>query len=155
MAGCSGRRPTEPAAVNRDAMAVGSFNCKTPYFFTRDCSMYTGASKTIKIDDTAVEIAGSGDGKVVLVMDAKLAGAIPSSAVSLSLLKPPASETYKDTSLARILRRLSRGGIAASRIRPVTRDGQVYGFVLEMNGDGYAELNSGGWGFIWMPGSTR
>jgi hypothetical protein len=137
---CSSGRPVDPASVNANSIAMGTINCHTPYELSRDCSKYRGATRTVSIEGSVVEMAGSGNGTVALIMDGMLPPVIPPAAFNLSLLESPASETYKETSIAKILRRLSKGGISLTRIRPITRKGRAYGFVIEMRGDGYALL---------------
>lgn len=54
--------------IPTDYMSTSKVDCNNPVKLTQSCSNLTGASKRIRIDGKRVSIAGSDDGKKVLVM---------------------------------------------------------------------------------------
>lgn len=50
------------------AVSAVSMSCTSPYSLTQDCSAWSGAALRVKLKERVVKVAGSADGKIVLVM---------------------------------------------------------------------------------------
>jgi hypothetical protein len=48
---------------------ISTFTCKSPYLLEQDCSMWNGAKRLIEINGYRLRIAGTNDGKAVLIMN--------------------------------------------------------------------------------------
>jgi hypothetical protein len=103
-------------------------SCNNPYKLTRDCNAFTGAGRKITVNGRKLKIAGSTDGKVVLVRDAAL---IPGNSVSST--GSPQYDAVRDT--------LRAAGVKILRQRDLMNPGnKAGGFYLEMDRDGYSVL---------------
>jgi len=102
-------------------------SCNNPYKLTRDCNAFTGAGRKITVNGRKLKIAGSADGKVVLVRDASL---IPTNSVSST--GSPQYDAVRDT--------LRAAGVKILRQRDLMNPGKAGGFYLEMDRDGYSVL---------------
>ena len=49
-----------------------SMSCSDPYIFTQDCSIWTGASLRVQLNDKLVKVASTTDGRIVIVMTDRL-----------------------------------------------------------------------------------
>jgi len=58
------------APVN--AVNAISMSCSDPYALTQDCSIWTGATLRVNLNDKDVKIAGTADGRIILVMTDRL-----------------------------------------------------------------------------------
>ena len=110
-----------------------------PYPFEQDCGM-SGAQRVINIDGTDVRVAGSADGRTVLVMDAHpIFNAFMQPPLMLN--NPVHSEAVNDGCLA-VQKVMDKNEIEVLLTRPVKSLGNIDGYVLELDGDGYSLLKS-------------
>ena len=71
-AGCARLASTHTvyASDKEEILSTFRVTCNNPYQLTQDCSNAMGARRTIRIADRKIKIAGSEDGKTILIMDA-------------------------------------------------------------------------------------
>jgi hypothetical protein len=120
-------------AKDEESIAMLLLTCGSPYKLTRDCSEWGGATRELVLEGIKVNIGGTADGKVILLM-------------------PPLSQyggATRWTNLAyRAAKvRLDDAGLAVLKIRPVTASGNIRAYLVELDGDGYSVLAA--------PASTR
>lgn len=127
--GCSTPR------IVRDARGVNPVNsvtmsCSKPYKFVHDCSNFSGAKKRILLDGLPLSIAGSEDGKTVLLM---------STGQTWTLIqhKHSVRNNYGYETAKRIL---MENGIVVTHVTPLVGFRHLHGYVLECDGDAYAVL---------------
>jgi len=71
--GCETVRGASGEKLKRgDYISTLSVSCDNPYRLTEDCSKMMGAKRKIKMGDHKAKIAGTADGKIILVMDNSL-----------------------------------------------------------------------------------
>jgi hypothetical protein len=127
--GCSSPR------VARDARGIKplgtlTMSCSKPYKLVRDCSNFSGAKKRILLEGLPLNIAGSENGRTVLLMST---GQI----WTLARHKHDVRNTYGYETAKRLL---TDTGITVTRVTPVVAFGQLHGYVLECDGDAYSAL---------------
>jgi hypothetical protein len=99
--------------------------CNKPYKIGQDCSIWSGAKRTIKIKERNIKVAGSDDGKIVLVMD-----------------KLFADEESMFSCFELVKEELLSNGIKIVRVIKLVTAGKVKGCILELDGDGYSILRN-------------
>lgn len=115
-----------------------TITCNSPYELDQDCSFFRGSKRIIEIDGHKVRIAGSKDGKVVLMMDYKYVR---------NVAEPPRipwAKDYHTEVLALgawlIKNELNSKGVNTTRIIKNAGLGNVLSIVLELDKDGYSIL---------------
>lgn len=103
-----------------------SMTCNKPYKLGQDCTIWSGAKRTIWIEEQEMKIAGSDDGKIVLVMHDRLVD----EASVLACFNLVRDEL------------LEKAGIHIMNVVKVVNKGKIKGFVLELDGDGYSFLRN-------------
>ena len=125
-------------ASSEDSINTVSMTCKKPYVLSQDCSIWSGATRTLDINGFKVKVGGSEDGKVVLVMDSK--------SVSNLLFKDVFTLTNQTHSIASnnsyyaIKNILEEKNIKINKVRPLKSFGNINGYVLLLDEDGYTTL---------------
>jgi hypothetical protein len=104
--------------------------CSNPYPLTQSCNIWSGASRRIDLGGRKLKIAGSADGRIILIRDAAL---LPKNAVSSK-----GSAQYDAVQAA-----LHRSGIRVLKQRDMVSAGKTVGFFLETDGNAYAALTKG------------
>lgn len=127
--GCSTPR------IARDARGVKPVNsvtmsCSKPYKFVHDCSNFSGAKKRILLDGLPLSIAGSEDGRTVLLMST-------GQMWTLIQHKHSVRNNYGYETAKRIL---LENGIAVTHVTPLVGFRYLHGYVLECDGDAYSVL---------------
>lgn len=129
---CAGKPPPPRIAIAADEEPISAWkaSCGNPVRLTRDCSTWTGPTKKLRIGGAAIAIAANDDGTHVLVM-------VPDLKVGTG--------GYEVTRLAnlgsqRAVDALGSAGIAVRHARPMISSGMLFGYLLELDGDGYAAL---------------
>jgi hypothetical protein len=117
-----GAAPVQLANVNG-----GTATCKNPYLLTQSCNLWSGAGRAVTVGGEKLKIAGSADGRIVLVRGARL---IPRAPVSST-----GSVQYEA-----VKRALRTSGVGILRQRDMVSAGTTVGFFLELDGDGYSVL---------------
>jgi hypothetical protein len=65
-----------PTVVSHKGLPVTAINavsmsCSDPYALAQDCSVWSGATLRVKLSDLTSKVAGTSDGRVILVMSEK------------------------------------------------------------------------------------
>lgn len=137
-AGCSARNKAVPEASGQPTVSAAAASCQSPYELTQDCSIWSGAKREIQIEGFAVRIAGSFDGRTVLVMDKNwLLNAFKTGLVFET--KDFASEA-NNTSFDAVKNTLLANGIKVERVVTMASLGSIYGYYLFLDSDGYSLL---------------
>ncbi|MDJ0852556.1 MAG: hypothetical protein QNK04_29660 [Myxococcota bacterium] len=126
-----------PPLVVDDAQGVEpvsgmSAGCSKPFELERDCSIWDGANREILIESTEIKVAGSEDGRHVLMMAPSLVGGSFKGQDHLT------NETNRRYHLVKGV--LASRDIAVIRVIPMVQSGAVVGYFLELDGDGYEVL---------------
>ena len=129
--------PPEPIF---SAMNFGHANCSRPYRLTHDCSFLNGATRTIQLEGVEAKIAGSDDGKIVLVMS----GSHMLNSIKDGLTLGMAS--FRGSPSQRCLKAVSKK-LKANQIQILQRIklvsyGSIDGFLLKLDKDGYSLLKA-------------
>jgi hypothetical protein len=116
-----------------------SMSCKEPYILTQDCSAWSGAKRTIKLEGFEIKVAANKTGDVILVMDAHAFARGMLEGISLHIGKDHHS-VASNNSFEAVRRVLAENETSIVRFRPVTSFGNIDGYVLELDSDGYSLL---------------
>jgi hypothetical protein len=100
--------------------------CSQPYKLTQSCNIFSGASRLITVGGQKLKIAGSADGRVILIRSASL--------LDLNVTTSGSSQ-YEAVRQA-----LNRANLHIVRQRDMVTSGSPVGFFLELDGDGYSAL---------------
>ncbi len=114
---------TEPFEI----ISAVTMTCDNPYPLGQDC-LKKRPNRTIRIGDQEMKIAGSSDGKVVLIMN--MQELFIDDASALACLELVRNEL------------LTKGGITVQKAVNVMFDRKIRGFFLELDGDGYSFLKN-------------
>jgi hypothetical protein len=106
-----------------DELSAITVTCNKPYKIEQDCSIWSGATRLIKIKDQKIRVAGSDDGKIILVKD-KLITNDESVFACFELVREE----------------LLSKGISIMKVTKLMTLGEVKGCILELDGDGYSIL---------------
>lgn len=129
---------TVSTSSDNEAINTLTMSCSSPYALTQDCSIWSGATRTVYIRGFEVKVAASKDGKVILVMDANI--------IKNTLFDNPFtfnSKTHSDASNSSyhaIRTILDKNSIGVTKVRPLKLLGNVDGYILELTSDGYSLL---------------
>lgn len=109
-----------------DQISALTTTCKKPYKLDQDCSSWSGAKRTIKINEKEIKVAGSTDGKIILIMDKQF---VPDDARLSSCFQL-------------VKEKLLSNGIGIIKVTKLVTGKKDYGYILELNGDGYSILKN-------------
>lgn len=121
-------------------------SCDRPYSLKQDCSFWEGASREITIGKWHLKIAGSADGRVVMVMptigDVIQAAATDGMLEGLGLWTQEHNfVTWQANFYYRMIKReLNKKGITVTKAIPLVTGRDVDGYILELDGDGYSMI---------------
>lgn len=125
-------------ASNEDAINTVTMSCKKPYILSQDCSIWSGATRKILLNDYKVKVSGSEDGKTILVMDAKSLSNLLFK--DLLTLNNPTHSNESNNSYYAIKSFFDNKKIKINRVRPLKSFGNINGYVLLLEQDGYSLL---------------
>lgn len=134
--GCSSQKILTDELGNEYIKTI-SMKCNKPYDLTQDCNNWAGASRKIVINDFDIKVAGSEDGKVVLVMDAHL---FKNSLKSPFSLYSKSHTEASNNSFKSVSELFEQKGIKILRVLPLRSFENIDGYVMELNEDGYTIL---------------
>ena len=137
IAGCASTH-TVYATNKEEILSTFRVTCNDPYKLTQDCSNAMGARRTIRIGDKKIKIAGTEDGKTVLIMDAHPIRNAALTGATLFLYNAQSKEN--NYSYTRVRWALEQNGIHILKVVPMYSTGSVDGYFLELDGDGYSVL---------------
>jgi hypothetical protein len=136
----AGSNAAEPAAVAldaageprfRDAITLWDLSCSHPVELERDCSSWSGAKREIELDGVPMKLAGSADGRHVLVLR------LTNSAAATGRLDEESRQAY--LAIAKALRQRGVGIVA---VTPIETSGKRVGYLLELDRNGYDVLSA-------------
>jgi hypothetical protein len=136
LAGCASTHTVQDAN-DADTINTLSMSCSSPYALEQDCSIWSGATRSIVIEGFEVKVGASKDGKIILIMDSKL---ISNSFSDVFTLNSPTHSKASNNSYYAVREVLNKEGIIVNRVRPLRSFGNVDGYVLELASDGYTLL---------------
>lgn len=110
-------------------------SCSEPYRLTQDCSDLSGARREVIIEGIRLKVAGSEDGKIVLIMDSKTIG---------EGFKTPIEQSSKNINLGynAVKKELTEQNIQIEKAVAVKLLDQVRGYYLILDGDGYSIIKA-------------
>ena len=123
-----------------DVPSVGP-NCNAPYKFTKDCSRWARCpTGKIKVNGQVVKICATDDGKTLWIQGAgQDSAAFLESLIPLADLVDPAAT--KSNRIYQIVKEtLSMHGVNIVKTTPVKSFGTMYGYMIELNAEGYELL---------------
>lgn len=100
--------------------------CSHPYKLTQSCNIFSGPSRSITVGGQKLKIAGSTDGKVILIRSSSLLD------LNVTTSGSPQYEAVRQA--------LNRANLHIIRQRDMVTSGSPIGFFLELDGDGYSAL---------------
>jgi len=144
LAGCARLASTHIVYASNKEEILNTFrvSCNNPYRLTQDCSNVMGPRRTIRIADKRITIAGSDDGKTVLIMDAHPIRNAVLTAATLTLYNAQTNES--NSSFMRVKSVLENSRVHILKVVPMYSTGSVDGYFLELDGDGYSVLKQYG-----------
>jgi len=121
-------KPGTPYQLSNVSGATAT--CSNPYPLTQSCNIWSGASRRIDVGSQKLKIAGSADGKIILIRDAAI---LPKNSVSSR-----GSAQYDAVKSA-----LQASGVHILKQRDMVSAGKTVGFFLETDGNAYGALTKG------------
>jgi len=120
-----------PDAEGVNHVSAIGMGCNKPYKLSRDCSGFSGATRLVELSDFQFKIAGSEDGRTVLIMGAKQ-------------FRNAASG--KDAEVANIAYEVTKKYLLEENIEitltePVSSGSLLAGYIISANGDAYSKLS--------------
>jgi hypothetical protein len=115
-----------PEAAAEPAIGGIGMTCGSPYKLERDCSNWSGPTRQVTLEARTLQIAGSKDGRVVVVMS-------PDTMSSNS-------NHFANVRYVSVKQWLGEQGIKVTRVRAITTLGEILGYAMELDGDGYSLL---------------
>ena len=137
LVGCVPTSTVEDVGDNQSINPI-TMSCKKPYVFTQDCSAWSGANRKINIDGFDVVVAGSADGSIILVMDAHFYKNILID--NPFILSSQNHSEASNNSYYTVKKILKQHGINIQKVRPLELWGDISGYVMELDADGYTTL---------------
>ena len=110
-----------------DTFSMREVVCGAPFNFTQSCNGFFGSSKKIQINDAKMRIAGSDDGKSVMVMKSSV----------LTLAFTSAGKTLDE-----IRQVLSENSISVLNVKAIKYSNNLEGYIISLDGDGYSVLKN-------------
>jgi hypothetical protein len=124
-----------------DSISMFSLTCDYPYRIEQDCSSLSGAGREVDIDGYLMLIAGSIDGRHVLLMGNCHSLIAPTAETTVdSHLYDNIKIYQQDTCLNAAKQKLAQVNINIIKTIRLLSGGQVAGYLLELDGDGYSVL---------------
>ncbi|NSX53632.1 hypothetical protein [Parasulfitobacter algicola] len=111
--------------------------CNSHYPFTQDCSNWVGAKRKLEIEGFRVNVAATGDGQTILVMDPD---GIARKTVNVFGALNKEQNKASNNSFEAVQKVLLRNGVRINRVLPLTSMGSIDGYILELSKEGYSYL---------------
>lgn len=124
--------PVVPEAVGVEPISGLRMSCSHPVELTRDCSGFSGASLLVTLDGEPIRVAGSADGRHVLV---QVEGLLDTARGGPGYVSERSNRAFAVVKAA-----LERQGIGLVSATPVISHGALFGYLLELDSDGYGWL---------------
>jgi len=127
-----------PASAVDNYISALAVTCSRPYSLIQDCSNFSGAQREILIDGQKLKVAGTADGKVILVMNNNYMRNELTLALTLGIAENNSRES--NDAMSAVEKLFSENGIGIlKKTRMGTRLTTV-GYLLELDQDGYSLL---------------
>ena len=132
-----------------DSISVWRVSCDKPYELVRDCSNAWGPTRKTVIDDSSFDLAGNIDGNVLLM--ALTSGGLNGTQITEGFLLGATDQSgpLLEVAFLKADRVLKKEGILITNIVPIIapdwlihfgKIGDTYGYILELDGNGYSVL---------------
>ncbi len=125
-----------------ETLRAAQVTCNKPYKLDQDCNSIVGARRSVEVNGFHMKIAGSGDGKVVLLM-----GSCHSHKdVKLDLSRNPTEDdpSYVPAEMSSCFdaakNEFAASNINILKISKLVNNGYINGYILHLDGDGYSIL---------------
>lgn len=126
-------------ATKEESLNTLATTCSSPYQLTRDCSNMSGAMRKVKMGEVVLAVAGSDDGRVVMVMDPS---AVSHALSDFFLLNSPTHSQANNSGYYTLSQFLATKGVTVTRVRAMESLGNIDGYMLELDKDGYSLLEA-------------
>lgn len=122
-----------------EKIPVGFVTCKKPYLLEQDCSYFSGATRTVEFDGHKLRIAGSNDGRILMVTEDSpiLHGVTDGLTLGFSDTRSDANIECFEVVKVKLL---SSNINIIRTIKIVDGYGRIDGYLLELDSDGYSLL---------------
>jgi len=128
-----------------------SMTCKSPYLLQQDCSALSGPKRKIVLDGHKAKIAGSDNGRVVVILHIQQvfepqekenndSGEIDPFADPFEGTNRMHTKELNKSGLEAVKARLEQNGLEILQLFRVAAPARDIGFILVLNGDGYSVL---------------
>lgn len=131
--------PLVEQAVSEEAINTVAMTCESPYRFEQDCSEWLGAAREITLAGRPIRVAGSADGRIVMVKDPNI---FVNTLKDVFVLNSPSHSRANNASFGVLRDFLVASGVVIKRVRPLRSFGNTDGYVLELDRDGYSFLKA-------------
>lgn len=121
-----------------ESLNFDSTNCNRPYKLTEDCSFWSGATRKIEINGVRAKIAGTADGKIILLMSGSHILNSIKDGLSLGIGDTRSKPTHKCLEVVKPL--LQSMDIKILKVTKLVSYGAVDGYFLELSDDGFSIL---------------
>jgi hypothetical protein len=108
-------------APDASMISLWAFTCEKPFALERDCSWLHGPRRRIEVRGVTVNVAGSADGRTIALMKASMW-----------------DRRFPPRGLASVEAELRAHDFEIQEVTPIGWLGTIQGYVLELDGDGYA-----------------
>lgn len=120
-----------PDAEGVEHVSAIGMGCNKPYELTQTCSGFSGATHLVEVADFQYKIAGTEDGKVVLMMSAKqLSDAASGRSTETANVAYEVTKKY-----------LMDEGVNITLAEPVSSGALLAGYIITTDGDAYSLLS--------------
>ena len=131
VSGCGTATAIVPDAEGVEKISAIGMGCNKPYKLTQDCSGLSGAKRRVTLSDVEFKIAGTENGQIVLMMNAK-----PNSDAWAGRSAESANVAYEVTK-----KYLIGEGVNITKVEPVSSGSVLAGYVITTDADSYALLS--------------
>jgi hypothetical protein len=124
LSGCVSNPPLlVPDSEGKEYISAIGMTCSKPYVLENDCSGFSGPTKKLLISEVEIKMAGSEDGKVIVIFGGKSHGTQAETAnIGYELVK---KELYSNN-------------IEITNTRPIVSANILFGYALETDKAAYA-----------------
>lgn len=136
LAGCVTVPPVDEAKSAKP-FKVFWWNCSKPCDLSRDCESGTGLRRRITLNSIDLFIAGSDDGRTVVFSDVHW---FKNNLKSFPLWNAPPISRANNAAYAEVASFLKSKGISIIKARPIVEAGDIAGYIVELDADGYGFL---------------
>ncbi|MEX2961554.1 hypothetical protein [Microbulbifer sp. TYP-18] len=115
-----------PDSLKNDSISAIGMTCNSPYKLEQDCSSLSGPTKKVFISGVEMKVAGTSDGKVIVMFGA-------------SSISPNMQEI--NTSYELIKRELVSNEVDILKVTPVISSNILFGYAIETDKSAYSFIS--------------